>query len=230
MKILNRIVTFVLALAIFPAIVTRFILRIVLSIAGDSSVYTILSSIMEDTVNSAMEITISLQEIIGYIDEGTFSFGGMDFSISSLPSEMLVTKNWAIASIVLLIVALIVALVIMGCALFAQAHKTVMALSAGGIITCFAAIGCFNKFAEPFTSGAVDIGKFLAQSLLGNEEGLISSLGSVFLSGSISVDILQLGNAVITMAIIFLAILLWTFAYYITLPSDAKPKKVLKNK
>ncbi len=222
MKILNRIVTFVLAAAIFPAVVTRIILRVVLSIAGDSTVYTILSSIMEDTVNSGMEFTVSIKELVGYIKDDTFSFGGMNFSLSSLPTEMLVTKNWAIASMVFLVLALLIAIIIMGCALFAQAHKTVMGLSAGGIVTCITASLCFSRFAEPFISGEVDLGKFLAQSLLGNEEGLVSSLGSAFMSGAIKVDILQLGNAVITMVIIFLALLLWTFAYYITLPKKAK--------
>ncbi len=228
MKILNRIVTFVMALTVFPAIFTRIILRIILSISGDSTVYTILSGIVGETADSGMEITVSLKEIVGYIQNDTFSFGGMNFSLSSLPTEMLSTKNWAIASVVFLVLALVIALVIMGCALFAQAHKTVMGLSAGGMLCCLVASLTFSRFAEPFMNGDVDLGKFLAESLLGNEEGLISSLGSVFLSGAISVDILQLGNAVITMVIIFLAILLWTFAYYITMPKESritKPKK-----
>ncbi len=228
MKILNRIVTFVLAVAIFPAVVTRIILRVVLSIAGDSSVYTILSSLLGETVDKAMEITVSLKEIVGYIQNDTFSFAGMNFSVSSLPTDMLVTKNWAIASVVFLVIALIIAIVIMGCALFAQAHKTVMCLSAGGVLSCLVASLTFSKFAEPFMNGDIDIGGFLASSLLGNEEGIISSLGSAFMTGAISIDILQLGNAVITMVIIFIAILLWTFAYYITLPKEdkiSKPKK-----
>lgn len=227
MKILNRIVTFVLAVAVFPVIATRVLLRVVLSVAEGSMAYTLLSAFMEDTVNSAMEITVSLKEIVGYVQDGSFSFSGMNFSLEKLPIEMLATKNWLIASAVFIVLALIIAIIIMGCALFAQAHKTVMCFGAGGAACCFAAISCFSKFAAPFVTGEVDIGKFLGQSLLG-DEGLIASLGSVFVSGAISVDILQLGNAIILTAIIFIAVTLWTFAYFITLPTDAKTKKNLK--
>ncbi|MBR3835276.1 MAG: hypothetical protein IKJ69_00620 [Clostridia bacterium] len=224
MKILNRIVTFLLALAVFPAIATRVILRLVLSIAEGSTAYTLLSSFMEDTLNNAIEFTVSFKEIVGYIQNGTFSFSGMNFSFDKIPTEMLVTKNWFIASCVFLALALLIAIIIMGCALFAQAHKTVMCFGAGGAICCFAAIGCFSRFARPFVTGEIDIAKFLGQSLLG-DDGFIASLGSSVISGAISVDILQLGNAVITMAIIFIAVTLWTLAYFITLPTEAKPKK-----
>ncbi len=225
MKILNRIVTFLLAVAVFPTIVVRVLLRMVISINSDSSAYSLASGILGDAADSAMEITMSIKDLVGYIEEGTFSFAGMDFSISKIPTEMLVTKNWAIAAAALLVLALLIALIIMGCALFTQAHKTVMAFAAGGMASCFAAIACFSKFAEPFLTGDIDVAKILTQSLLGNADGLISSLGSLvsgFTAGALSVDILQLGNAVITMSIIFLGILLWTFAYYITLSPEAK--------
>ncbi len=227
MKILNRIVTFLLAVAVFPTIVTRVLLRVVLSIGEDSTAYALLSKFMEETVNSAMEITVSLEEIVGYIRDGTFSFSGMNFSLDKLPVEMLSTKNWLIASGVFLALALLIAIIIMGCALFAQAHKTVMGFGIGGATCCFAAIGCFSKFAKPFVTGEVDIGQFLGQSLLG-DDGIVSSIGSIFMSEAISVDILQLGNAVITMAILFIAVTLWTFAYFITLPKEAVPKKTKK--
>lgn len=229
MKILNRIVTFLLAVAVFPVIVTRVILRLVISIADGSTAYTLLSAMMENTIDSGMEITVSLQELVGYVQDGSFSFSGMNFSLDKLPVEMLVTKNWLIVSIVFIVLALIIALIIMGCALFAQAHKTVMCFGAGGAACCFAAIGCFSKFAAPFVTGEIDIGKFLGQSLLG-DDGLIASIGSAFMSGALSVDILQLGNAIITMAILFIAVTLWTFAYFITLPTEAKHKKEKKVK
>lgn len=221
MKILNRIVTFLLGLAVFPVVYTRIILRTIVSIAGDSSAYTLLQGIIGETVDNGMEITLTLKDAIRHIQEGTFSFSGMNFDISKLPEEMLVTKEWAIATIVLLALALLIALIIMGCALFTQAHKTVMAFSASAIALCFAAMGCFSKFAEPFLAGEIDIAKFLGQSLLG-DNGIIASIGSIFISGAISVDALQLGPAVITMAIVFGIILMWTFAYYITLTPEAK--------
>lgn len=229
MKILNRIATFLLAAAVFPSIITRVLVRVIVSVAKGSTAYTLLSGLMENTIDNGLEITVSLQDVVGYIRDGSLSFEGMNFSLDKLPEEMLVTKNWLIATVVLLVLALILALTIMGCALFAQAHKTVMGFGIGGAACCFGAIGCFTKFAEPFIAGDIDIGAFLGESFLGGN-GLVSSIGSMFMSGAVDVDVLQLGNAAITMAILFIAVTLWTFAYFITLPTDAKPKKEKKAK
>ncbi len=229
MKILNRIVTFVLAAAVFPSIVTRVLLRAIVSVAKESTAYTLLSGFMENTIDNGLEITVSIKDLFDYIRDGSFSFEGMNFSFDKLPAEMLVTKNWLIATAVLLALALLIALTIMGCALFAQAHKTVMGLGVGGAACCFGAISCFAKFAAPFVAGDIDIGAFLGETLLGDNK-IVSSIGSMFMSGAVDVDVLQLGNAAITMAILFIAVVLWTFAYFITLPTDAKPKKEKKAK
>lgn len=229
MKILNRIVTFILAAAVFPSIITRVLLRAIVSVAKDSTAYTLLSGFMENTINSGLEITVSIKDLFGYIRDGSFSLEGININFDKLPAEMLVTKNWLIATAVLLALALLIALTIMGCALFAQAHKTVMGLGVGGAACCFGAISCFAKFAAPFVAGDVDIGAFLGETLLGDNK-IVSSIGSMFMSGAVDVDVLQLGNAAITMAILFIAVVLWTFAYFITLPSDAKPKKEKKAK
>lgn len=229
MKILNRIVTFILAAAVFPSIITRVLLRAIVSVAKDSTAYTLLSGFMENTINSGLEITVSIKDLFGYIRDGSFSFEGININFDKLPAEMLATKNWLIATAVLLALALLIALTIMGCALFAQAHKTVMGLGVGGAVCCFGAISCFAKFAAPFVAGDVDIGAFLGETLLGDNK-IVSSIGSMFMSGAVDVDVLQLGNAAITMAILFIAVVLWTFAYFITLPTEAKPKKEKKAK
>ncbi len=229
MKILNRIVTFILAAAVFPSIITRVLLRAIVSVAKDSTAYTLLSGFMENTIDNGLEITVSIKDLFGYIRDGSFSFEGININFDKLPAEMLATKNWLIATAVLLALALLIALTIMGCALFAQAHKTVMGLGVGGAACCFGAISCFAKFAAPFVAGDVDIGAFLGETLLGDNK-IVSSIGSMFMSGAVDVDVLQLGNAAITMAILFIAVVLWTFAYFITLPSDAKPKKEKKAK
>ena len=224
MKILNRIVTFILAAAVFPSIITRVLLRAIVSVAKDSTAYTLLSGFMENTIDNGLEITVSIKDLFGYIRDGSFSFVGININFDKLPAEMLATKNWLIATAVLLALALLIALTIMGCALFAQAHKTVMGLGVGGAACCFGAISCFAKFAAPFVAGDIDIGAFLGETLLGDNK-IVSSIGSMFMSGAVDVDVLQLGNAAITMAILFIAVVLWTFAYFITLPSEAKPKK-----
>lgn len=227
MKILNRIVTFLLSIAVFPALVFRVLVRAVVSVNPDSSVYKILSAFVKDTIDRKMEITVSIKEAFQYWQNGTFSFGGMNFSIKNLPKELFVTKNWLIASGVLIAVTVLIAITIMGCSLFAQAHKTVMGLSAGALACLFAAVKCFGKFAAPFVNGTIDIGEMLANNLLNDDAGLIGTIGSAALKGAVKIDILQLSDAVFTLAVIFGLILLWTLAYYITLPE--KEKKI-KNK
>lgn len=227
MKILNRIVTFLLGAAVFPALIFRILLRAVVSVNQESSIYKIVSA-FSDMLEKKMEITLSIKEIIGFWQDGKFSFGGMDFSFSKIPTEMLVTKNWLIASAVLIVLTLIIALVIMGCALFTRAHKTVMSLSGGAIVCLFAAVKCFGRFAAPFIDGTVNLGEILSKAIIG-DSSILGSLGSAALSGAIKVDVLQLGNAAFTMMIVFFIILFWTLAYYITLPEKERKELKMKN-
>lgn len=228
MKILNRIVVFILSLSIFPIMYFLNLVRAVVSISESSSLYTILSKIAEETASSAMELTFSIKEIFKYISDGV-SFGGMKFDLSKIPAELLSGKNWVIAAGVLLAVAMIIAIVIMGCALFTNAYKTISALGAGGAICCFAALRFFARFAAPYMSGSIDVGDVLAQAFVGESNNLLGSIGASVLKGAISVDAFSLSNAVTLSLIFFIGISLWELAYIVTLPED-KSKKLKKNK
>ena len=228
MKILNRIVVFILSLSIFPIMYSLNLVRAVVSISESSSLYTILSKIAEETASSAMELTFSIKEIFKYISDGV-SFGGMKFDLSKIPAELLSGKNWVIAAGVLLAVAMIIAIVIMGCALFTNAYKTISALGAGGAICCFAALRFFARFAAPYMSGSIDVGDVLAQAFVGESNNLLGSIGASVLKGAISVDAFSLSNAVTLSLIFFIGIALWELAYIVTLPED-KSKNLKKNK
>ncbi len=212
MKILNRIVTFALAVAVFPAAITRILIRIVIT-PGE-----MLSGIMG---NTGIEENLSVIDIIEHVQNGTFDFLEPLFHLENLPKSVSDEKGWLVASAVMLGIALLIAIVIMGCALFSQAHKTVMGLSAGGALACFLSMSFFQNFTTPFVTGGVDIGKILSDSTFEAADS-VAGIMSFLLSGSIDIDIFQLGNAVITMALLFIGILLWTVAYYVTLPAEAK--------
>lgn len=229
MKIVNRIVTFLLAASVFPITFFLIFIRMLVSIAEDSSLYTILSTFMKETVNSRMEIDFSLKELVGYIQDGKFTYAGMTFDSSSIPDGLLVAKGWLIAAATLLVITLLIALVIMGCAIFTKAHKTIMCLSAGGAVSIFSAMCCFNQFAKPYTTGAVNIGKILGDSLIGDNSGLLGAIGSSMLDGAINIDILQLGNFAVTVLIVFLALLTWSGAYYLTMPRENVKKEKAKH-
>lgn len=227
MKIFNKIVVCLATLAIFPVMYFLNIVRAVVSISEDSSLYTILSKLAEKTASSAMEITFSVKEIFKYISDGSVSFGGMKFDLSKIPAELLAGKNWAIAAGVLIAVALLIAIVIIGCALFTEAYKTITALGAGGAVCCFAALRCFVRFAEPYMSGSIDIGELLANAFVGESNNLLGSIGTSILKGAISVDSFTLGNAVTLSLIFFIGVALWELAYVVTLP-EKKSVKVKK--
>lgn len=228
MKILNRIVVFLLALSVFPVMYFLNLVRAVVSISESSSLYTIISKIAEDTANSAMEITFSVKEIVKYISDGSLSFGGMKFDLSKIPAELLTGKNWVIAAGVLLVIAMLIAIVIMGCALFTKAYRTIISLGAGGVVCCFAALRMFARFATPYMSGSIDVGEILAQAFVGGSNNLVGSIGTSVLKGAISVDAFSLSNAVTLSLIFFLGIALWELAFYVTLPQE-KLKKTNKN-
>lgn len=209
MKILNRIVTFVLALAVFPALVTRILIRIVEDPKG----------LMADS--ALIETNLNFSQLVDYIKDGTISIGNLFSSSSNLPGEILKMKGWLIATLVFIVIALLIAIVIMGCALFTRAHKTVMCLSAAGALSVFIAMGLFQKFTTPFTEGVMTLADLLPDSFLGGEfVGSIAEMLSI--TGTGDIVVFQLGNAFITMAIIFIGILLWTVAYYVTLPEEEK--------
>lgn len=228
MKAVNKIVIFLLALSVFPITIFLELVRGVFSISQSSSLYTILSRFAESMVNSSLELTYSVKEIIEKIGEGGISFAGMSFDMSKIPAELLEGKGWIIAAVVLFVVALVIAVVIMGCILFTKAYKTISCLGAGGAICTFAAMRCFAQFAVPYLDGTHDIGELLSEALIGDDANLLGTIGSAFLKNAISVESLSLGNAVTLTFIVFLGIALWELAYFITIPEE-KPKKI-KNK
>lgn len=225
MKAVNKIVVFLLAFSVFPITIFLELVRGVFSISQSSSLYTILSKLAEDTANSALELTYSVKEIIEKIGEGGISFAGMSFDMSKIPDELLEGKGWIIAAGVLLVISLVIAVVIMGCALFTKAYKIITCLGAGGAICTFAAMRCFAKFAAPYLNGTRDIGEILAEALIGDDANLLGSIGSAFLKNAISVDSLSLGSAVTLSFVVFLGIALWELAYFITIPEE-KSKKI----
>ena len=226
MKILNRIVTFLLALAVFPALYFRILLRAVVSISSDSAIYKIISAFSEN-INRKMEITVSLKEAVRYWQNGTFSVGSMDFDLNKIPKDLLVTKNWLIAAAAFIVITLIIAIVIMGCALFTKAHRTVFALSLGGAASFVTALVLFGKAARPLLDGTIDVASTVLPYFV-DSESFFGSIAVAALNGAINVDTCGLGGAVYGAMIVMFAVAVWEFAYYITIPKEEKLEKKVK--
>lgn len=124
---------------------------------------------------------------------------------------------------------MLIAIIIMGCALFTKAYKTVIGLSLGGTASFVTALVLFGKASKPLLDGTIDVATTV-MPLLMDTESLLGSLASAALSGSISVDSCGLGGAVYGAAIALFALAMWEIAYYLTLPNDEKPVKKVKAK
>ena len=232
MKIVNRIIVFLAAAAVFPILALQNFVSIVLSIDRDSLVYTLINAISgkdNQLTNSRLGIDKTLVDLYNSAtgkSESPFDFKEI---LANLPKEFDPLKKYIIAALVFVAVGVLIAIIIMGCALFTKAHRTVFALSLGGAASFITALVLFGKAAKPLLDGTIDVATTI-MPLLMDSQSLLGSLASAALSGSISVDACGLGGAVYGAAIAMFALAMWEIAYYLTLPNDEKSAKKVKAK
>lgn len=235
MKIVNRIVTALLAFAAFPFLITQFLFEIILSINEESIAYSLIN-LFAGTDNMLTGNRLGFQESIWSLFKMmTEQDSSSDFNIaeiwSSLPAELDTIKKLIVASFICVAAGALVALVIIGCAIFTKAYKTIIGLGLGGAGCFLAGIILFGKAGEPLKDGTIDVVKLIADFIIG-EDGTTSALGAIasnLLTGTISVDVFALGGAVFGAMIMLIAVAVWEFAFLITLPEkDRKVKKIKK--
>lgn len=235
MKIVNRIVTALLAAAAFPFLITQFLFEIILSISEKSIAYNLIN-LFAGKDNMLTGNRLGFQEsIMSLFEKLSESDGSTDFNIieiwNTLPADLDTIKKLIIAAFICVAVGAVVALVVVGCAIFTKAYKTIMGLGLGGAGCFLAGIILFNKAGEPFKDGTIDVVKLIADFIIG-EDGTTNAVGAIassLLQGTIQVDEFTLGGAVFGAMIMLCAVTVWEFAYYITLdPKDRKAKKLKK--
>ena len=232
MKIVNRIIVFLAAAAVFPLLAVQNFVSIILSIDEKSLVYTFINAVSgndSQLTNSRLGIDKTLVDLYNSFtgkSESSFDFKEV---IANLPKEFDPVKKYIIAAVIFVAIGVLIAIIIMGCALFTKAYKTVIGLSLGGTASFVTALVLFGKASKPLLDGTIDVATTV-MPLLMDTESLLGSLASAALSGSISVDSCGLGGAVYGAAIALFALAMWEIAYYLTLPNDEKPVKKVKAK
>ncbi|MBQ8228420.1 MAG: hypothetical protein IJZ88_05340 [Clostridia bacterium] len=235
MKIVNRIVTALLAAAAFPFLITQFLFEIILSVNEESIAYGLIN-LFAGTDNMLTGNRLGFQEsILSLFKMMTQQEGTSDFNIvelwNSLPADLDTIKKLVVAAFVCVAVGAVVALVIVGCAIFTKAYKTIMGLGLGGAACFLAGIILFGKAGEPLKDGTIDVVKLIADFIMG-EDGTTSAIAAIatsLLQGTVEVDVFALGGAVFGAMIMLIAVAVWEFAYYITLPEkERKVKKIKK--
>ncbi len=199
MKALNRIVTALLAAAIFPvAYFTDLI-----TVYAHANLYD--SNIVE---------ALSIKRIIElFTGDGLFADlvkGGA----SELPDGLLKFKGNFIAFVVFFAIALLVALVIIIVAAATNSRKTTAALGAAGIL-CL--IGMKIAFSD--IAAAVDAGKLTLGSL--TDISFMNLFGKIVL--------VTMSTAPAVMTVLFLAILIWNVAFIVIDLGEEQPKKKAKH-
>lgn len=215
--ILYRVITAVLAAAVFPAAYFGKMILINFDHETISQLLALFTSEEAETTGTYLEM--SLYEMPATLREYSSILGGSGFDIKSF----LQNDNFTglIVAAAFFIIALILALVIIGFAAFSSKPKTVAALSAGGILSMIASYVSFNSFfASPIISGEVSISSLL------NVESAIAK----FALGLIEVSGIYLRNAFYIPAFLLLGILVWSTAVIVVNMGDAAEKEPKKPK
>ena len=200
MKALNRIVTALLAAAIFPvAYFTDLITVYAHAILYDSNIVEALS------IKRIVEL---------FTGDGLFAGVFNKDNMSEIPEGLLKFKGNFIAFVVFFAIALLVALATVIVAAATNSRKTTAALGAAGIL-CL--IGMKIAFSD--IAAAVDAGKLTLGSL--TDMSFMNLFGKIVL--------VTMSTAPAVMTVLFLAILIWNVAFIVIDLGEEQPKKKAKH-
>ncbi len=209
--IVYRIVTAIMAVAVFPlAYFSKMIFIIVMHQDLSTLLTTLFGSESEDPGGTYFEWAIAdifnpASSITLFIDEDT------EFNLSEIWGNEY-TRAAFIAAI-LFALTLVLAIVILGFAIFSNKTKVIAGLSASGIVLMLASLVTFNMlFVSPITSGQISLGEAL------NISGLIVN----FALGFINVTTIKLEGGFFWVLFMMIAILVWSVAVQLVKASDEK--------
>lgn len=229
MKIANRIVTALLAVAVFPVLLTQTFVTLVMSINEKSMAYMALNLLLgkdNQITGNHLGFEETIIDLFNLITGKTETATSIDLKelLANLPEEFIPIKNLLIASMVFIALGVLVAIVIIGCSIFTKAYKTITALGLGGAFCFLMSLILFGRAAKPLVEGTVDVASLLSGSLF-DSESIVGSLVNGILPGAIKVDSFTMGGAVFGALIIMLGVAIWEFSYIVTLPKEEKLKK-----
>lgn len=200
MKALNRIVTALLAAAIFP--VAYF--TDIITVYAHANLYD--SNIVE---------ALSIKRIVElFTGDGLFAGVFNKDNMSEIPEGLLKFKGNFIAFVVFFAIALLVALATVIVAAATNSRKTTATLGAAGIL-CL--IGMKIAFSD--IAAAVDAGKLTLGSL--TDMSFMNLFGKIVL--------VTMSTAPAVMTVLFLAILIWNVAFIVIDLGEEQPKKKAKH-
>ena len=200
MKALNRIVTALLAIAVFPVAYFTDLITVYMH----ATIYD--SNIVEN---------LSVKRIVElFTGDGLFAGVFNKDNMSGIPEVLLKFKGNFIVFAVCFALALLIALAIIIVAAATNLRKTTAALGAAGIL-CL--IGMKIAFSD--IAAAVDAGKLTLGSL--TDMSFMNLFGKIVL--------VTMSTAPAVMTVLFLAILIWNVAFIAIDLGEEQPKKKAKH-
>ena len=208
--ILYRVVTAVMAAAMFPAFWF-----------GKLITFAITHEDISDLLNyfrdeASLDVTVdsfSLAQLSKWADlVSSFSSDDFDFKTGILQNELY--RPLVIAAVFVMI-ALILGLVILGFAIFSNKTKVITAISGAGFLSTVATYISFNAFAKPLVAGEVSLAELF------NIDGLIATTIMGFLG---DVKVFTLDSAFYAVMFLMLGILVWSVSVMIVNADDEKAK------
>ena len=210
MKIADRIVSALLALAVIPTAIFTPILHWIYQILG----YDIVNSLLGGKIGDVSDTGMTEDNVSLYWLYDTLKGFGVDFKEMFSKTEtnpvtepiMPFIKTAAIFFVVTLVIALVTGIV---CAA-TNAKKTRMILSGCGIVSLIGMMVSFNKFAVPIMAGDVTVGSLFDMPAL-------SFITKVYT--------INLSTAWVFMLMLFAAVILWTLSFILTSDKEEGNKK-----
>lgn len=209
--ILYRVVTAVLAIAMFPAFYFANLLTFEIK---HEDISNLLNYFRDEATLDTTYDSISLAELPEWIDMfSQFASDDFDFKTQILQNEL---YRPVIVAVVFIAIALVLGLVILGFAIFSNKVKVITALSGAGFLSTLAAFISFDGFfANPLIAGEITLAQLF------NVDGIITSLIIGFLG---DVTVFTLDAAFFAVMFLMLGILVWSVSVMIVNAGDEKEK------
>lgn len=209
--ILYRVITAIMAVAIYPAFYFANLLTFEIK---HEDISNLLNYFRDEATLDTTYDSISLAELPKFIDMfSSFTTEEFDFKTQILQNEL---YRPVIVAVVFIAIALVLGLVILGFAIFSNKTKVITALSGAGFLSTIAAYISFNGFfAEPLIAGEITLAQLF------NVDGIITSYIIGFLG---DVTVFALDAAFFAVMFLMLGILVWSVSVMIVNTNDEKEK------
>ncbi len=200
MKALNRIVTALLAIAVFPVAYFTDLITVYMH----ATIYD--SNIVEN---------LSVKRIVElFTGDGLFAGVFNKDNMSEIPEVLLKFKGNFIAFVVFFAIALLVALAIIIVAAATNSRKTTAALGAAGLLSIIGMRIAFSAVSSAVKAGTLTLGSLTDMSFM-------NLFGKIVL--------VTMSTAPAVMTVLFLAILIWNVAFIAIDLGEEQPKKKAKH-